>query len=279
MKIAIKEAKWTYHEIAAKQYFQKEQLVDIVEKIDMESLLDSVISWEADYWLIEIENTITWTMYHYLNLLNTKNISIIWETYLKVEQNLIALPWSKLEDIKAVCWKPTGIEQARRFFDNYPKINLIECENLSIIWRDIKEKNLKSVWLIWWKLTAKMYGFNILADKIEGERKNYTRFLIVQEKSKVQNKEFNKASLHILLPHQVGSLMKILWIVAAYWITLTKIESVPIPSEPFNYSFYIDISFDYPQRYHGMLTAIKPLLKELDILWEYLAYNKPIWNI
>ena len=55
-----------------------------------------------------------------------------------------------------------------------------------------------------------MYGFNILADKIEGERKNYTRFLIVQEKSKVQNKEFNKASLHILLPHQVGSLMKIL---------------------------------------------------------------------
>ena len=70
MKIAIKEAKWTYHEIAAKQYFQKEQLVDIVEKIDMESLLDSVISWEADYWLIEIENTITWTMYHYLNLLS-----------------------------------------------------------------------------------------------------------------------------------------------------------------------------------------------------------------
>jgi prephenate dehydratase len=79
------------------------------------------------------------------------------------------------------------------------------------------------------------------------------------------------------LPHQVGSLMQILWIIAAYWMNLTKIESVPILWEPFHYGFYVDVAFSDVQRYRDMLTAIKPLIKELDILWEYLAYDK-LWS-
>ena len=277
MKIAIKSVKWTYHEMAAKQYFPNEQRIDISEKKDIESLLDAVASWEADYWVVEIENTITWTIYNHLDLLKDKDVSIIWETYLKVEKNLSALPWAIFENIKVVCWEPAAIEQTRKFFEKYPDIQIVECWDLSIAWREIKEKNLTHVWLIWWKLAAKMYWFNILIDKIDGDKKNYTRFFVVQSKSKVEAKEFNKASLHIQLPHQVGSLMQILWIIAAYGMNLTKIESVPILWEPFHYGFYVDITFWDVQRYRDMLTAIKPLIKELDVLWEYLAYDK-LWS-
>lgn len=104
MKIAIKSVKWTYHEMAAKQYFPNEQRIDISEKKDIESLLDAVASWEADYWVVEIENTITWTIYNHLDLLKDKDVSIIWETYLKVEKNLSALPWAIFEKLRTCCY-------------------------------------------------------------------------------------------------------------------------------------------------------------------------------
>ncbi|MBQ9553919.1 hypothetical protein IJU97_03015 [bacterium] len=48
-----------------------------------------------------------------------------------------------------------------------------------------------------------MYGLNILAEGIETNKKNYTRFFIVQKNSKLANSTYNKASLHLVLPHQV----------------------------------------------------------------------------
>ena len=274
MKVAILGTKWSFHEIAAEQYFSNEQWVKVVDKLNFDALLDSVVSWEADYWLVEVENTVTWSIYNNLNLLINKDVSIIWETYLKVEQNLSALPWVKIEDLKVVCSKYTAIEQSRKFFEKYPEIKLVECWDLSMVSEEIKKQNLTNVWIIWWKLEAKLFWFNILEEKLEGENKNYTRYFIIQAKSKVQNKEFNKASLHLLLPHQVWSLMKILWIIAAYEINLSKVESVPILWEPFKYSFFVDINFEDVERYKGMIVAIKPLLKELDILWEYQAFDK-----
>lgn len=276
MKIAIKSVKWTFHEIAAKQYFSNEQWIDILEEKDFETLLDDVASWKADYWVIEIENTITWTNYNYLNLLWSKDVAIQWELYMKVEKYLSALPWATLENIKVVCWEPTAIEMTRKFFEKYPKIKVVECWDLSIAWREIKEKNLTHVWLIWGKTAAKFYWFNILADKIDSDKKNFTRFFIIQSRNKEKNEVYNKASLHIMLPHQVWSLMQILWVIAAYWISLTKIESVPILGEPFHYSFFVDVAFTDMKRYQEMMSAIRPLIKELDIMWEYKAFDKPL---
>ena len=80
------------------------------------------------------------------------------------------------------------------------------------------------------------------------------------------------------LPNQVGSLMKTLWVITAYGINVTKIESVPIPGEPFHYSFFIDITFPHPQYFYDMMTAIKPLLKDVNILWKYMNNDKIIWD-
>lgn len=278
MKVAIKSVKWTFHEIATKQYFPNEQRIDILEEKDIDSLIEDVASEKADYWVIEIENTVTWTIYDHLNSLKNENINIIWETYLKVEKNLAALPWATLSTVKYAFWEHTAIEQTRKYFEkNFPEIKLVEVWDLSIAWREIISKNSTNSWLIWWKLAAKKYGFNILIDKIDEAKKNYTRFFVIQKK-KEENRKFNKASLHILLPNQVGSLMKILWVIAAYEMNLTKIESVPIPWEPFHYSFYIDITFPFPEMYNNMINAIKPLVKELNILWEYQVNDKYLWE-
>ena len=111
----------------------------------------------------------------------------------------------------------------------------------------------------------------MLVPGIETNKKNYTRFLIVKREDLPGLEAYNKASLSIVLSSHMGSLSQILSIIAFYGIDLTKIESLPIIGEPLNYMFYIDVRFERMERYHNMLTAIRPLLKELDILGEYMA--------
>lgn len=274
MKIAIQWVKWAFHEVAARQYFSNESNIEIIEKDDFEPLLDSVESWESDYWVIAIENTIVGTIYHNLNLIKDKKVIIIWEIYIRIEQNLAALPWVKIEDLKEVHSHYMAIDQTRKFFEKYPHIKLVESPDTALSFREIKETQRWDLWAIWWTLAAEVYWLDILAKWIETNKENYTRFFIVQKNSKFANTFYNKASLHLLLPHQVGSLVQILSVMAAYWINLTKIESLPIVWEPFHYRFYVDVIFSNIERYHQMLSAIRPLLKELDVLWEYLAYDE-----
>lgn len=274
MKIAIQWVKWAFHEIAAKTYFPKETKIDIIEKDDFEWLLDSVVSSESDYWVIAIENTIAWTIYPNLNLLKDKNVMILWEVYIRIKQNLAALPWVKIEELKEVHSHYMAINQTRKFFEQYPHIKLVECSDTALAFREIQEWKLRDIWAIWWELAAEIYWLDIIAEWIETNKKNYTRFFIVQKNSKLSNTTYNKASLHLVLPHQVWSLVQILSIMSAYWINLTKIESLPILWEPFHYRFYVDVKVNDIERYHQMLAAIRPLLKELDVLWEYQAWDE-----
>lgn len=278
MKIAIQWIKWAFHEIAARQYFSKESDIEIVEKDDFDVLLDSVVSGESDYWVIAIENTIVWTIYQNLSLIKDKKVSIIWEIYIRIEQNLAALPGVKIEDITEVHSHYMAIDQTRKFFEKYPNIKLVESPDTALAFREIKESQRTDLWAIWWKLAAEVYGLDIVAEWIETNKQNYTRFFIVQKDSKFANTVYNKASLHILLPHQVGSLVQILSVMAAYGINLTRIESLPILWEPFHYRFYVDVIFSDIQRYHEMISAVRPLLKQLDVLWEYLAYDEDMWK-
>ena len=122
-----------------------------------------------------------------------------------------------------------------------------------------------------------MYGLEIVSSGIETNKKNYTRFLIVQPNNGNRPENCNKASLSIILQNHPGSLSQILSIISFYGVDLTKIESSPIIGQPMHYMFYIDVRFAEYQKYCDMLTAIRPLLKELTVLGEYKA-GEESWN-
>jgi prephenate dehydratase len=115
----------------------------------------------------------------------------------------------------------------------------------------------------------------ILAGNIETNKRNFTRFLIVCDKAKVEvgnlqnGGAVNKASLVFSLPHEEGSLSKVLTILAFYNINLTKIQSLPIIGREWEYLFYVDVMFSAYPRYLQSLNAIRPLTNNLRILGEY----------
>ena len=100
---------------------------------------------------------------------------------------------------------------------------------------------------------------------------NFTRFLILDPKLQLPREQTDKAILCFTLPHKPGSLAQILTILSFYEMNLTRIQSLPIPGKEWQYFFYADIKFSSLERYRQALSAVRPLLEDLQILGEYKA--------
>lgn len=276
MTVSIQGIKGAFHQEAAHQYFGEE--TDILPQLDFTSLVDSVLKMEADYGIMAIENTISGTIHNNFNLIRQSNLKIVGEVYLRIEQNLVALPGTKIKDLEQVNSHYMAINQCREFFKSFPHIKLVDDSDTAQSMKDIADKKLKNVGAIGSKVGAEQFGLEILANSIETHKKNYTRFLILQKEPFDDLKDFNKASLALILPHKQGSLAKILSIIDIYNINLSKIESLPMIGEPWHYLFYIDILFENKETYQHMIQAISPLVDELHILGEY-QFGKQSFNL
>ena len=106
-----------------------------------------------------------------------------------------------------------------------------------------------------------------------GKPHNYTRFLVVCNPQKAALlrpiEKANKASIVFSLPHDKGSLSKVLTILSFYDINLTKIQSLPNIGHEWEYLFYVDLTFDNLTRYRQSIDAITPLVKKIKVLGEY----------
>lgn len=269
-KIAIQGGLGAFHEIAAVNYFENED-IEIVPRNTFKDLFKALKQGQVDFGITAIENSLAGSILPNYTLLLESNMKIIGEIFLRIRQNLVALPGQKLEDIKEVYSHPMAILQCIGFFDNYPQIKLIDSDDTALSAKRIYDGNLKGVGAISSHQAAKKYNLEILAESIETNKKNYTRFLILQAKNgNVTNTHINKASITFALAHKIGSLSKVLSILSYYGINLAKIQSMPIIGHDWDYQFYVDVEIEDYKMYKQSLEAIKPFTAGLIILGEYL---------
>lgn len=269
-RVAIQGGYGAFHEIAAKHYFENDE-IEIIPANTFKDLFKSLKNNHADLGIMAIENSLAGSILPNYNLLQDSNMKIIGEIYLRIKQNLVALPGQKIENIKEVFSHPVAILQCQLFFDNYPDIKLVDSIDTALSAKEIADKKLKGVGAICSKMAADKYGLEVLAESIETNKMNYTRFLILSEKigyhkvDKIQN----KASLTFALHHETGSLSKVLSILSYYGINLTKIQSMPIMGKDWEYQFYVDVTMEDYVMYRQSLDAIRPFTTRLEIMGEY----------
>lgn len=270
LRVCIQGGAGAFHEIAARKIFN-EQNLEIVPAITFRELIDKVEQQEeADFGIMAIENTIAGSILFNYRLINESKLRIIDEVYLRIQQNLMALPGEKIENLQEVHSHPVAIEQCREYFRKYPQIRLIETEDTALSAKNILKNNLKGVGAIASELAAEMYDLEILAHSIETNKENYTRFLLLQpiDRSKLPP-ESDKVSLCFAVDHTIGSLHKVLAVLAAYHANLTKIESAPIIGKPWEYLFFLDFVMDSDLTYQQAIEAIRPITHDLKILGIY----------
>ena len=163
--------------------------------------------------------------------------------------------------------------QCEDFIDTLEGVRSVEHEDTALAAKEISDKNLKGVAAICSSLAAEMYGLDILAEGIETNKRNFTRFLILAKDEMLREvqkeNDINKSSLVFVLPHKEGSLSQVLSVLSYYDVNLTRIQSLPVIGSEWEYQFYIDLTFDDYNRYKQSLDAIVPLIRGLKILGEY----------
>ncbi|HPG08647.1 MAG TPA: prephenate dehydratase [Saprospiraceae bacterium] len=268
-RVSIQGYPGAFHEIAARTYYPAEQ-IQVIPCDTFEEVVERTESHEdCDIGMMAIENTISGSLLSNYMLLYTSKLNIIGEVYLRIKQNLLTLPGVKTEDLKEVYSHPIAIAQCREFFESLPNIKIIEHIDTALSARMVKEWGKPEVGAIASTLAADMYGLNILKRSIETNKQNYTRFLVLDRKPRKQEFLYNKISICFTVSHEIGSLHKVLSILAFHHANLTKIQSVPLLGKPFEYLFFADFILEDRNHMKYALDSIKPFTGRMKILGNY----------
>lgn len=272
-KVAIQGFHGCFHEQAARLFYSEHEGItpEIRECDTFDQLYTSMDEGIADAAVMAIENTVSGGLIPNFDLLRKHDRKIKGEVFLRIVQNLMVLPGQDISDIKEVRTHYMAINQTREFFKDYPHIRLVESEDTAKSARDVAENGLKGVGAVASELAAQLYGLDIIAPSIETYKQNFTRFLILDDSIDIPKETINKVSMCFTLPHNPGSLAHVLTILSFYGMNLTRIQSLPIPGHEWQYFFYVDIKFDDYLRYSQAISAVRPLMEDLNILGEYKA--------
>ena len=270
-KVAIQGYSGAFHEVATRLLFEG-HAVEIEAHDTFKELIKSVESGEnADYGLMAVENTIAGSLMDNYRLLNESSLQIIGEIDLRIQQNLLVWPGQKIEDLTAVHSHPVANVQCREFFAQYPHIELVDDIDTALSAKNIRDKQSKHIGAIASSLAAEIYGLEVLAEGIETNKRNFTRFLLLGRAMNypVPKDQATKISLCFALDHEVGALHKLLAVLSAYGANLTKIQSAPIIGKEWQYLFYVDLIADKRYDYQQVLSAIQPLTSYMRLLGVY----------
>lgn len=280
LRVAIQGVAGCFHDAAAREFFASAgREVTTVECETFEDLFEAVHYDASLIGIVAIENTIAGNILQNHELLRRSDVRIIGEYKKRISHVLCALPGETLESVSEVNSHHMALLQCEVFLRHYPHMKMVEYFDTAGSARDIARGKLSGHAAVCGDYAARLYGLDILAEGIETNKRNFTRFLIVADPLLASEigprpSEIDKASIVFTLPHEKGALSKVLTILSFYDINLSKIQSTPIIGREWEYRFYVDVTFDDPVRYHQAVDAVRPLLNDLTVLGEYKSFEQ-----
>lgn len=270
-RVAIQGIRASFHEEAAFKYFGED--ITTIECNSFKQTFDALKAREADYVVMAIENSIAGSILPNYSLMLSYNFPVVGEVYLPIQLHLLALPGVKFEDVKNVTSHPIAIRQCVDFFDEYPHLNIVESSDTAACAKRIRDEQLTDTVAIANTLAAKLYGLQVLERRIESNKKNFTRFLILTHHENAKQQKANKASLCFQVSNEVGSLAKVLNIFAEGGINMSKIQSMPVLGKRNEYNFYVDVEWNEPKQYDQAIRQVLKYTHNFNILGEYERYE------
>jgi prephenate dehydratase len=238
--IAIQGAQASFHDIAAHQYFG-----DRSTRVFCDTFSDTfaaLANGSADYAMCAIENSLYGSINEVYDLLVVNDFHIIGEVYLRIEQCLIGLPDAQLGDIAEIHSHPVALAQCEQYLDDeLPDAVRMEYHDTAASVEMVATLKDKSIAAIAGRHAAELYGMQVLAESIETDAQNYTRFVVLS-KQKKDDISTNKTSLVVRTDNSAGALYRALGCFANRGINLTKLQSRPVVGKAWKYMFYIDVA-------------------------------------
>ena len=254
----------------------------------------------ADALLVPVENSLAGSVVRVYDLLLESDLGIVAETILPIEHHLIGCPEASLADLRSVASHPMALAQCEKFFISHPHLKRVAAEDTAGSVREVLARGDKSAAGIAGRRAATHYGGVILAESIQDNAENFTRFVLlipvqrdgpcepansiraaspaisdlmielrVRQMEQPVSMPLLKMSVALRVVHKPGALLAALEPFARHGINLMKIESRPIHGTPWAYQFFLDLVAESPADLESGLVEVRRATDFLRILGMY----------
>jgi prephenate dehydratase len=249
-----------YGEIAARQLVPDCAYIPCLEFMDV---FRGVEDGYFDLGVVPVENSLEGAVTQVNDLLTTTDLKVIGEAKVAVSHCLLATETTDYREIRQVFSHPQALAQCRNFLmrnklESHPYYDTAGAAKM------LARENPKAAAAIASSLCAELYNLEIIKQGIEDGPSNFTRFLLLSRKPHPNNGD--KTSIIFAVPHEAGRLYAVLKLFADAKINLTRIASMPLRSDPGNYSFFLDFEGS------GQNKKVTAVLQDMASLTKWMKY-------
>jgi prephenate dehydratase len=236
-------------------------------------VIAALLDGRAQCAVLPIENTLHGAVAEHYDLLLTHPLRIDAEGLLPIRHNLIAAPGVELSAIRTVLSHPVALNQCRRFLADFTQARALPFYDTAGSVKHIVQEGLRDTAGLAPELAAQEYGANVLLRSVEDHAQNVTRFHVIRRADDPvsASAEPDKLSVAFALDHRPGTLVKALQALASTGVNLTRIESRPVPGQPWEYVFFVEFRFPDTATADAALDALRSETRLVRELGRYTA--------
>jgi prephenate dehydratase len=239
MKIAIQGELGSFSHQAALLSIPEATIIPCVLSADA---FERLRKGEVDAIMIPIENTLAGSVVEHYDLLREQSVFIEREVVVRIEHNVIGIGDTRIEEVQRVYSHPVALAQCRNFFLQHPGIEPIAFYDTAGAVKQIVQLRDRHSAAIAGLQAVEIYGGVVLAQGVEDNAANFTRFLLVRAGTATSVPEgAHKLSMCCGVPHRPGALAAVLAEVAAAAGNLTHLQSRPVHGRPWHYHVFMDV--------------------------------------
>ncbi len=222
---------------------------DFIHCRSFEEVFRKVVDEQSAFGVVPLENSSVGSIVATYDLLSRNDVYVVAEVYVPVHHQLIGFADSKLDALRQVYSHPVALDQCRQFIASLPNVETIAHWDTGGAAFFVKDEGDRTKAAIASEFAAKETGLAILSSNIEDFEENRTRFGVIalnedllERLSSVKTTGGRyKMACVAELDHKPGTLARLLIALSDAGTNLTKIESRPIPENPWHYKFFLDM--------------------------------------
>lgn len=260
--VACQGAEGSYSNMAADKVFP---ITNIMYFKDFEGVFGAIEKRFCEFGVLPIENSSAGSINEVYDLMRKHHFYIVRSVKLHIKHNLLSKKGVDIKNIKEIYSHEQAIAQSSVFLKSLKDVKITVVSNTAVAAKIVKESERSDIACISSKECVELYGLSVVKSNIQDKENNYTRFIVIAPELQIYEKS-EKISIFVNLPHQAGSLNKILNKFAILGLNLTKLESRPLPDSIFEFGFYFDFDAEIEN------IVVQNLLAELDLNTEQFLF-------
>ena len=243
---------------------------------DFASAYRAVEDGECDTAVLPVENSYNGEVGQVTDLMFSGSLYVSEMMDLAVSHDLLALPGTRIEDVREVVSHPQALAQCAEYIRGNAWATA-EYSNTALAAKYVAEKQDKTVAAIASEEAAEVFGLEVLARNINASRNNTTRFAAF---SRIENRRHSKRmGEHFILlftvKHEAGALAKAVDIIGRYGFNMRTLRSRPMKDFLWQYYFYVEAEGDvYTEAGEWMMRELGLFCDRLKLAGTYFNEKK-----